>query len=123
MPLPAALKQTPYKETAVLNVLPLHSAADPAAEAERHAYNAAFDELGLSWHWDAATFARLQGRGRERVRLYLETEHAHLLRAYEADFLLEAIETARARCLERAEREQPVLAHYATRAIDNRQAA
>jgi hypothetical protein len=76
-----------------------------------------------SWHWDPATFARLQGRGRERVRLYLEAEHAHLLRAYEADFLLEAVETARARCQERAEREQPVLAHYAARDFDNRQAA
>jgi hypothetical protein len=107
----------------VLNVLPLHS-ADPAAEAERHAYNAAFEELGLSWHWDPGTFARLRGRGRERVRLYLEAEHAHLLRAYEADFLLEAIETARSRCQERAGREQPVLAHYASHsAIDSRQAA
>jgi len=107
----------------VLNVLPLHTAADPGAEAERHAYNAAFEELGLSWHWDPHTFARLQGRGRERVRLYLEAEHAHLLRAYEADFLLEAIETARARCQERVERDQPVLAHYAARATDHRQAA
>lgn len=107
----------------MLNVLPLHPAAEPAAQAERHAYNAAFEELGLNWHWDETTFARLQGRGRERVRLYLEAEHAHLLRAYEADFLLEAVETARARCQERAEREQPVLAHYAGRAADQRQAA
>ena len=97
----------------------------PCTDHDRHAYNAAFEELGLTWHWDAATYERLQAatRGRESVRAYLETEQSHLLRAYEADFLLEAIETARARGLERAEREQPVLAHYATRAIDNRQAA
>jgi hypothetical protein len=69
-----------------------------ADQACRHAYNAAFAELGLSWHWDAATYARLQGQGRDGVRAYLETEHSHLLRAYDADFLVDAIETTRARC-------------------------
>lgn len=105
------------------NVLKLHSITDPAAEAERHAYNAAFEELGLTWHWDADTFARLPGRGRERVRLYLERDHAHLLRAYEADFLLEAVETARTRCEQRAQREQDIPAPYAGRSYDTRQAA
>lgn len=68
------------------------------ADRARHAYNAAFEELGLSWHWDAATYARLQAGSRDAVRTYLETEQSHLLRAYEADFLVEAIEAARARC-------------------------
>ena len=72
--------------------------SDQAAEAHRQAYNAAFDELGLSWHWDAVTYATLPGQGAERVRAYLETEHAHLLRAYDADFLVQAIETAKERC-------------------------
>ena len=71
---------------------------DHADETQRQAYNAAFDELGLSWHWDAITYACLPARGREGLRSYLETEHAHLLRAYEADFLLNAIETAKERC-------------------------
>jgi hypothetical protein len=66
-------------------------------ETHRHAYNAAFEELGLPWHWDGATFARLQAGGREGVRTYLQTEQAHLLRAYEAEFLVDAIETAKAR--------------------------
>ena len=74
-----------------------HHAGD-AGEAHRHAYNAAFEELGLAWHWDAATYARLQAPGREGVRRYLETEQAHLLRAYEADFLVDAVEAAKARC-------------------------
>lgn len=78
--------------------LPDHTAAEQAAEGHRHAYNAAFEELGLSWHWDAATYARLQAHGRDGVRTYLETEQPHLLRAYEADFLVDAIETAKARC-------------------------
>lgn len=67
-------------------------------DAHRHAYNAAFDELGLSWHWDAATYAWVRAQGRAGLRTYLEREHAHLLRAYEPDFLMNAIETARARC-------------------------
>lgn len=81
----------------MLNALLDHSAADQAAEAHRHAYNAAFEELGLSWYWDAATYARLQAHGRDGVRAYLESEQSHLLRAYEADFLVNAIETAKTR--------------------------
>jgi hypothetical protein len=69
--------------------------ADP--EVLRQAYNSAFEELGLQWHWDRATFARLPA-GKPGVRAYLEREHPHLLRAYEADFLVDAIETAKARC-------------------------
>ena len=72
----------------------------PCTVHDRHAYNAAFEELGLTWHWDAKTYERLQAatRGRESVRAYRETEQSHLLRAYEADFLVNAIETAKARC-------------------------
>jgi hypothetical protein len=70
---------------------------DCAAEAERHAYNAAFEELNLSWRWDAATYASVQARGRDGLHNYLQAEHAHLLRAYDADFLVNAIETAKAR--------------------------
>jgi hypothetical protein len=69
--------------------------ADP--EVLRQSYNSAFEELGLQWHWDRATYAGLPA-GRAGVRTYLEREHPHLLRAYDADFLVEAIETARARC-------------------------
>ena len=84
----------------MFNALLDQIAADQAAEAHRHAYNAAFDELGLAWHWDTADFTRLQAGtyGREGVRKYLETQHAHLLRAYDAQFLVDAIETAKARC-------------------------
>ena len=84
----------------MLNALLSHTAAGQAAESHRHAYNAAFEELGLTWYWDAATYARLQVHGRNGVRVYLETEQSHLLRAYEADFLVNAIETTFARCHE-----------------------
>ncbi len=76
----------------------LDTTATDRADQARHAYNAAFEELGLSWHWDSATYARLHADGGDAVRTYLETEQSHLLRAYEADFLVEAIEAARARC-------------------------
>ncbi|QJW84267.1 hypothetical protein HK414_11795 [Ramlibacter terrae] len=56
-------------------------------------YTAAPEELGLSWEWDPSTY----GPGREGLRAYLEKEQPHLLRAYEADFLLEAVESTRRR--------------------------
>lgn len=71
---------------------------DTEAETQRLAYNAAFEELGLSWQWDPLTFACLPQRGPRGVRAYLEQEQPHLLRAYEAEFLVNAIETTRERC-------------------------
>ena len=81
-----------YRDNDILN--------DAADESHRQAYNAAFEELGLSWHWDPITYACLPARGRDGLRAYLQKEQAHLLRAYEADFLINAIETAKARCHE-----------------------
>ena len=68
-------------------------------EMERNAYNAAFYELGLRWHWDSTTWQALERHavdGAQRVRHYLETAQPHLLRAYDAEFLVEAIERAKA---------------------------
>lgn len=73
--------------------------AGACPETQRHAYNAAFDELGLPWHWDADTYARLLGHGSDGVRMYLVTERPHLLRAYDAEFLVAAVEAAKARRL------------------------
>jgi len=66
-------------------------------EIERNAYNVAFCELGLEWYWDAQTYASLRESSSERchVRSYLEAHQPHLLRAYDADFLVNAIETKR----------------------------
>ena len=57
-----------------------------------HTYTAD-DELDLSREWDAATC----GTCREDVRAWLEKERPHLLRAYDADFLVNAVERARGR--------------------------
>ena len=71
---------------------------DHQSECERRAYNAAFEELGLNWHWDPVTYACVCGMGGQHaLRTYIEREHPHLLRAYDTDFLVNAIEGARAR--------------------------
>ena len=69
-----------------------------ASEIERNAYNVAFCELGLDWYWDAPTYAQLRAAAQQRchVKSYLEAHRPHLLRAYDADFLVQAIEAKRA---------------------------
>jgi hypothetical protein len=74
-------------------------AAAAPGETERHAYNFAFDEMGLCWHWDEKTYSELRGLGseRERLRSYLERKHSHLLKAYDAEFLVDAISATKSR--------------------------
>lgn len=69
------------------------------ARIDLSAYNAAFYELGLRWHWDDATYEQLCSVAceRTRVRHYLEQAQPHLLRAYDADFLADAILQAKQR--------------------------
>jgi hypothetical protein len=76
---------------------------NPQIEFELNAYNAAFYELGLRWHWDLATFEGLLRQApdaRGRLSKYLSQEHPHLLRAYDVDFLSAAIEEKKAKYLE-----------------------
>jgi len=63
------------------------------------AYNAAFEDLGLEWHLDAAEYERLCTiEGEEnRIRAYLQAHRAHLLKVYDLDFLCELIADARRR--------------------------
>lgn len=60
---------------------------------ELAAYNSAFVELGLRFRWDEPMFDWLCGIECERARIarYIEEYHAHLLTAYDADFLAQAI--------------------------------
>ena len=76
--------------------------ADAANDLHRNAYNAAFYELGLGWHWDAGTFNGLQPLACEveRIKTYMEAHQAHLLRAYAPGFLASAIEATKSRCFE-----------------------
>jgi hypothetical protein len=88
------------EETTMANALRNPDSRD---ELELNAYNAAFYELGLRWHWDQATYERLQARlpdPKERLSSYLSDHHPHLLRAYDIDFLSAAIEEKKSRVLE-----------------------
>ena len=77
----------------------LSSTRDRAVDAELAAYNLAFSELGLEWHWDAATYDQIRRAAGERpcVQAYIETECPHLLQAYDSRFLVEAVESVRGR--------------------------
>ena len=77
---------------------------DQDTEAHRQSYNAAFDELGLNWYWDPVTYACLPATGRDGLRTYLQTEQAHLLRAYDLDFLTDAIGQDPSMCASGADR-------------------
>jgi hypothetical protein len=79
------------EETIMMNDLP-PGLAD--ADAAHDAYNAAFYELGLRWHWDRETYAALLRHSPDpqaRIRHYVETQQPHLLKAYDARFLAAAI--------------------------------
>jgi hypothetical protein len=69
------------------------------ADVHRGAYNAAFYELGLKWHWDEDMYQNVLAHAEEKahIRKYLETHQAHLLKAYDADFLIDAIHAAKER--------------------------
>jgi hypothetical protein len=57
-----------------------------------HTYSAD-EELDLSCDWDPAR----HGEGREGLLAYVEKEMPHLLRAYDAEFLVNALASARGR--------------------------
>ena len=71
------------------------------AEIQRQAYNAAFYELGLRWHWSSSDYdcQMCVESQRAHLRRYLEGSHPHMLKVYDADFLVDAIQVTMARCL------------------------
>ena len=68
-----------------------------ASEVLRNAYNAAFDELELGWHWGVSQFRELQRHNDERSRMqaYLSAQQPHLLKAYDVDFIVDAVHEAK----------------------------
>jgi len=86
---------SPPKDETVTASLP---ANDPLT-AELAAYNHAFCELELPWSWDATTLRQLKSIATDSdvVGAYVERSQAHLLRAYEKDFLRNLVLAARDR--------------------------
>jgi hypothetical protein len=68
-----------------------------ASETLRNAYNAAFDELELGWHWGESQFRELQHHADERARMqaYLSAQQPHLLKAYDVEFFVDAVGEAK----------------------------
>ena len=75
---------------------------DNAFEVERGAYNRAFSELGLEWYWDARTFEQLRACNGDKhcIQAFIESNHPHLLQAYDGGSLASAIDTVRRRLSE-----------------------
>ena len=68
-------------------------------DADLHAYNGAFWDLGFKWQWDERTYRELSGIAGEkaRIRAYLEDHQPHLLKAYDPEFLVNLIHDNKAR--------------------------
>jgi hypothetical protein len=66
---------------------------DREIHAQVCAFNTAFEELDLMFRWDAPTYRSLASADSDygKIALYIETHCAHLLTAYSAEFLCEAI--------------------------------
>lgn len=90
----------------MLHDLQAPTPTDAELEAHRHAYNAAFHALDLNWYWDAVTFASIHRYGRAGVKSWVEGEMPHLLKAYSIDFLVNAVEVTKSRCLAAYERQE-----------------
>jgi hypothetical protein len=66
---------------------------DSPDDAHLSAYNAAFSDLGLRFRWDRETLDALSEFNSESARItaYIEQHHAHLHKAYDAEFLAQLI--------------------------------
>ena len=76
-----------------------HREAASELDREADAWNAAFHELELDCCWTGSIVAELASipDDSERVAVYLRTHRPHLLKAYPADFLAQAISGTKAR--------------------------
>ncbi len=66
---------------------------DREVHAQMCAFNTAFEELNLMFRWDAQTYRSLASADSDysKIAQYIETHGPHLLKAYSAEFLWQAI--------------------------------
>jgi len=73
--------------------------ADTERDGHRPAFNAAFAEAGLAWHWDEALYGELLAvtGGKERMRFYCERHDPDFLRQADAGQRIRALHEAKTR--------------------------
>jgi hypothetical protein len=93
----ATLSATTERSHIHANPVSHTSPSREASETLRNAYNAAFDELELGWHWCESQFRELQRHSDERSRMqaYLSAQQPHLLKVYDVDFFVDAVREAK----------------------------
>jgi HAD superfamily hydrolase (TIGR01509 family) len=73
--------------------------ADSERDGHRPAFNAAFAEAGLTWHWDEVLYGDLLAvsGGKERIRYYAERSDPGFLRRVDCDARIKALHAAKTR--------------------------
>lgn len=73
--------------------------ADTERDGHRPAFNAAFREAGLDWHWDVALYGELLAvtGGKERIRFYAERHDPRFLAVPDADVRIRMVHAAKTR--------------------------
>ncbi|RLJ67703.1 HAD family hydrolase [Sulfurisoma sediminicola] len=73
--------------------------ADTERDGHRIAFNAAFEEAGMAWHWDAALYGELLAvtGGKERMRFYAEKHDPAFLQQADADDRIKALHASKTR--------------------------
>ncbi|MEJ1296392.1 MAG: HAD family hydrolase [Candidatus Sedimenticola sp. (ex Thyasira tokunagai)] len=67
--------------------------ADTERDGHRVAFNSAFDEVGLDWHWDEALYGKLLSvtGGKERIRHYLDVYNKEFERPVDLDSFIASL--------------------------------
>ena len=83
----------------IVNTAPDSFSAIPPDDLHRCAFNAAFSELSLKWHWDPDTYRDLIALScdKERIRTYIVNRQPLLFATYDPEFLVDAIYAAKVR--------------------------
>jgi HAD superfamily hydrolase (TIGR01509 family) len=73
--------------------------ADTERDGHRPAFNAAFEEAALAWHWDVDLYGELLAvtGGKERMRFYAERYDPDFLAQPDADEIVKALHAAKTR--------------------------
>jgi HAD superfamily hydrolase (TIGR01509 family) len=71
--------------------------ADTERDGHRPAFNQAFDEFGLDWHWDVALYGKLLAvtGGKERIRYYIEHFRSDYTKPEDLDELIAELHRAK----------------------------